>query len=497
MTKPRGYWTKERCLEASSQFRTRKDWQLGSGSSYQIARRNGWLEECCSHMLVLQKHWTLEEIIESAKPFNSKSEWIKGNIASYSYAKNYGWLDLASSHMSSLKLKNGTWTKQACINEALKYKNKVEWANSSPSSYSIAKRNGWIADCSSTLISLRKQEGYSKAEVIENAKLFQSRAEWRNSAKYKGPSPFYSAAQRNGWLEECCEHMVSIKKPSGYWNEKNCIDDAKLYFSIKEWKTQSNGAYQIAARNGWLSKCTKHMKKLNISYGEFEIHKILTSYDIEYQEEKSFPQLKKKSTLFFDFFIPCFNLVVEFHGSQHYSFNKHWHKDEVGFNYSLEKDKVKQKFLLEHGIDLLIIPYTDLSIAEELILSKIKLHSSFNHQRRELTLDELVYISSMCKWTKETILLDSKKYEFLKDWRKNSPSAYTIALRNGWLEEISKHLKRKIIARNSWTKEQVVEEAKKYSSRSEWAKHHSRTYKAALRNGWDNEACTHMLIRKK
>ncbi len=443
-------------------------------------------------MLVLQKHWTLEEIIESAKPFNSKSEWIKGNIASYSYAKNYGWLDLASSHMTSLKLKNGTWTKQACITEALKYTSKVEWANASPSSYAIAVRNGWISDCSSSLIPLRKHEGYSKAEVIENAKLFQTRSEWRNSAKYKGPSPFYSAAQRNCWLEECCEHMVSIKKPNGYWNEKNCVEDAKFYFSIKEWKTLSNGAYQIALRNGWLSKCTKHMTKLNISYGEYVVHKILTSYDIEYQEEKSFALLKMKSTLFFDFFIPSFNLVIEFHGSQHYSFNKHWHKDYDGFNYSLEKDKIKQEFLLESGIDLLIISHSDLLICEELILDKIKFHSNFNHQRRELTLNELKYISSMCQWTKETILIDSKKYEFLKEWRKNSPSAYTISLRNGWLEDVSKHLKRKIIARNSWTKEQVVEEAKKYSSRSEWAKNHSRTYKAALRNGWDKDACIHM-----
>jgi hypothetical protein len=494
MTKPRGYWTKQRCLEASSQFQTRKDWQLGSGSSYTIARRNGWLEECCAHMLVLQKKWTLEEIIESAKGFKSKSEWIKGNNTSYAYAKTHGWLDLASSHMTPLKLKNGTWTKEACVLEAMKYKSKVEWAKHSPSSHAVAQRNGWISDCSSTFISLRKHEGYSKSEVIENAKLFQTRSEWRNSANYKGPSPFYAVAQRNGWLEECCEHMAFITKPSGYWNEKNCVDDAQLYFSVKEWANQSNGAYQIAARNGWLVKCTKHMKKLNISYGEYVIHKILTSYDIEYQEEKSFPLLKKKSTLFFDFFIPTFNLVIEFHGSQHYSFSKYWHKNEVGFQYSLEKDKIKEDFLSESGIDLLIIPYTDLRISEDLILSKIKHHPRFNHQRRELSLDELKYISSMCQWTKETILIDSKKYEFLKDWRENSPSAYTIALRNGWLEEVSKHLKRKIIARNSWTKEQVIYEAKKYKTRSEWAKNHSRTYKSALRNGWDKEACIHMLF---
>jgi hypothetical protein len=361
-------------------------------------------------MLVLQKHWTIEEVIESAKVYISKSEWIKGNIASYSYAKTHGWLDLASSHMTPLKLRNGTWTKQACISEAAKYTSKSEWSKNSPSSYAVAQRNGWLLDCSTGLISLRKNEGYSKAEVIENAKLFETRSDWRNSSKGKGPSPFYSVAQRNGWLDECCEHMAFFKKPNGYWTEKNCIDDAKFYISIKEWKTQSNGAYQVASRNGWLVQCTKHMKKLNISYGEYVIHKILRSYDINYEEEKSFPLLKSKSTLFFDFFIPYFNLVIEFHGIQHYSFNKHWHKDEVGFNYSIEKDKIKQDFLAASGIDLLIIPYTDVAISEELILSKIRNHPKFNHQRRVLSLDELKYISSMCQWTKDSILLDSKYF---------------------------------------------------------------------------------------
>lgn len=493
MKKPRGYWTKDRCLEAASQFRTRKDWQLGSGSSYQIARRNGWLEECCSHMLVRQKNWTLEEVIDSAKAFNSKSEWIKGNIVSYSYAKTYGWIDLASSHMKPLKQKNGTWTKQACIEEAAKFQSKVEWAKESPSSYVIAQRNGWLSECSTTLMPLRKHEGYTKSEVIENAKLFQTRAEWRNSSGKKGPSPYYSVAQRNGWLVECCEHMSLVKKPNGYWTKEKCIEDAKLYLSIKEWKTHSNGAYQISLRSGWLDKCIKHMKKLNISYGEYQIHKILMSYDIDYEEEKSFPSLKMKSTLFYDFYLPSFNMVIEFHGSQHYSLNEHWHKDEEGFQYSLEKDKVKEEFLANSGIELLVISYKELELAEELILSKIKLHPNFNNQHRVLSINELKYISSLCQWTKDSILLDAKKYQYLKDWRINSPSAYSIAQKNGWMNDVSSHLIRKIIPRNTWTKELVFEEAKKYTSRTEWSKKHSRTYKAALRNGWDKEACAHML----
>lgn len=497
MIKPRGYWTKDNCLVEAKKFLTRKEWQISSGSSYQIARRNNWLDECCEHMQVLQKSWSLSEIIASAQRFSSRSEWIKSDSTSYSYARSHGWIDDASSHMVSLKLRNGTWSKEACIFEAKKYSSKLDWKNHSPSSYVISVRNKWMYECSAHFLVLRKHEGYTKDELIEDAKKYQTRNEWRNSSSKRGPSPYYSAAQRYGLIDECCSHMSSIIKPKGYWTKKRCIDEAKLFLSIKEWHSNSSGSYQIARRNGWLSQATKHMHKLNISYGEYLIHKLLTSLDIGYQEEKSFPELRYKSTLFYDFFVEKLNLVIEFHGEQHYKFNKHWHNDESGFLESLKKDKVKDEFLRNNGVSLLVIPYTEMDNLEKLILNEFikaskKLNVSINLIPRELSSSELKFISSMCQWTKELVFKDSLRFEYLKDWRDSSPSAYATAQKHGWLIEASSHLTRKIIPRSSWTKNLVMDEAKKYLTRSEWSSKHSRTYKAALRNGWDKDACMHM-----
>ena len=48
--KPIGYWTKERCKEETLKYNTRSEFQKGSESAYQAARKNGWLDDICKHM---------------------------------------------------------------------------------------------------------------------------------------------------------------------------------------------------------------------------------------------------------------------------------------------------------------------------------------------------------------------------------------------------------------------------------------------------------------
>lgn len=43
-------WDKSACIIDAARFKTRTDWMVGSGSAYQAARRNFWLDECCAHM---------------------------------------------------------------------------------------------------------------------------------------------------------------------------------------------------------------------------------------------------------------------------------------------------------------------------------------------------------------------------------------------------------------------------------------------------------------
>jgi hypothetical protein len=46
-----GYWTKEKCYEEALKYKTRTTYQKSNHSSYEVARKNKWLNEICKHMI--------------------------------------------------------------------------------------------------------------------------------------------------------------------------------------------------------------------------------------------------------------------------------------------------------------------------------------------------------------------------------------------------------------------------------------------------------------
>jgi hypothetical protein len=48
--KENGYWTKEMCQQEALKYKTRKEFQMKSSTSYRITRESGWLDEICKHM---------------------------------------------------------------------------------------------------------------------------------------------------------------------------------------------------------------------------------------------------------------------------------------------------------------------------------------------------------------------------------------------------------------------------------------------------------------
>jgi hypothetical protein len=94
------------------------------------------------------------------------------------------------------------------------------------------------------------------------------------------------------------------------------------------------------------------------SYGEREISKYLDSNNIKYLREYKFDRCFYIDKLPFDFYLPEYNLCIEFNGIQHYE-----PVDFFGGINSLEKqlirDSIKNKYCLDNKINLLIIKYND------------------------------------------------------------------------------------------------------------------------------------------
>lgn len=90
------------------------------------------------------------------------------------------------------------------------------------------------------------------------------------------------------------------------------------------------------------------------------------------------------------------------------------------------------------------------------------------------------------KWSKETVFEESKKYSSRSEFKKNRGGAFKVAYENGWLFEMDwlKHPEPQPI---KWTHEAVLEESKKYSSITEFNDKNASAYAVARKNGWLDE----------
>ena len=103
--------------------------------------------------------------------------------------------------------------------------------------------------------------------------------------------------------------------------------------------------------SGYCPKCNKIASK-----GEQRIKTFLEKQDIEFQTQKYFSEWEI-GIHYFDFYIPKFNLVLEFNGRQHYEFVPYFHKTEENFQYRLKKDEIKKEAALTHGLNYVSISY--------------------------------------------------------------------------------------------------------------------------------------------
>lgn len=84
-----------------------------------------------------------------------------------------------------------------------------------------------------------------------------------------------------------------------------------------------------------------------------DVESILNQLNIYYEKEKTFDDLKYKSKLRFDFYLPRYHLCIEFNGIQHYEYVEYFHKNEDMFKEQLFKDYIKRKYCRAYNIHLI------------------------------------------------------------------------------------------------------------------------------------------------
>ena len=98
--------------------------------------------------------------------------------------------------------------------------------------------------------------------------------------------------------------------------------------------------------------------KCKSSKGEIEIMKILDKFNIKYIKEHKYKDCKYRNLLPFDFYLPDFNLCIEYDGIQHFKplelfggYNR--------FREQVMRDIIKNKYCDDKNINLLRIKYNE------------------------------------------------------------------------------------------------------------------------------------------
>jgi len=106
------------------------------------------------------------------------------------------------------------------------------------------------------------------------------------------------------------------------------------------------------------------------SKGESKIQQILTKLNIVYIQEYSFDDCRYKYPLKFDFYIPKYNICIEYDGRHHFESVKDFGGDDEFVKIKI-RDNIKTSYCNKNGIKLIRIPYTKFDAIEDILTQSI------------------------------------------------------------------------------------------------------------------------------
>lgn len=113
----------------------------------------------------------------------------------------------------------------------------------------------------------------------------------------------------------------------------------------------------------------------------------------------------------------------------------------------------------------------------------------------EIALSDIKKERRKSKLNKEICINVIKNCKTKKEFYKNHLSEYRFSIKNGFYDEISKHLIGKYKQPNYWNNIEIChKESLKYDNRNDFRKKSYGAYLSATKNNWLNKICSHMLV---
>lgn len=164
---------------------------------------------------------------------------------------------------------------------------------------------------------------------------------------------------------------------------------------LKTWSDKNKkSAFEYAPKSNqkvwWKCECGKHedyfrtisdsntcefrCPNCGFSKGEKRIEECLIKNSIDYTPQKEFEGLigLNKGNLSYDFYLPQYNLLIEYQGGQHEKYTKGIHQTKKDFEKQVQHDKRKREYAKQNNINLLEIWYWDFDNVKKILEKELK-----------------------------------------------------------------------------------------------------------------------------
>lgn len=503
-----GYWTRNQCASVAKKCTTRTEFNEKYSSAYTAAHRNNWLDEICGHMLrqgnlsermvyafefsdghaYIGLTWKPDERYSShlkegpvfrhirddcsKYEFKVVSEYVDQEtaariedktIASY---KSNGWKILNRRKAGALGGARRNWSKKRCAEVVALCKNRGEIKEKYPGAYSAMQRQQWLGELLAHMPRKIPSKIIRKTPLIPKwtfekceteAKKYKFRSDFRSGA----PNA-YRAAQKNGWLNDICTHMIKRKPNPIKWTKAKCQEAALQCQTKKEFKQKYSGAHYAATKNRWLNELCSHMKSVRNPSGYWTKEKCrdeAKKYDTrrEFQEKSNVAYNKAYQNKWLD------DICTHMHQTRKPA--GYWTKEKC--HEEALKYKTRGEF-------------------------QKKANTVYRRAHSNTWLDDIcAHMINIRKpndyWTKEKCHEIALQFKEKKDFRSSAGNVYAAAHRGGWIDEICSHMQPHRKPAGYWTKERCITEATKFSARSEFRKKSGGAALVADGYGWFDE----------
>ena len=220
-------------------------------------------------------------------------------------------------------------------------------------------------------LSLTKEQFINKSNQIHNNKYDYSLSEYKNnSTKIKIICPIHGIFEQKPMSHLAgngCSTCGGTKKltTKEFIEKAEIVHGNRYDYSLVEYINASKKVKIICKEHGvFKQNLIKHVSakqgcpKCRKSKGENQIKLFLESNDIGYIGEKTFEECKNILKLPFDFYLPNYNICIEFDGEQHFKPRERFGGIE-SFNEQKLRDKIKTEYCIKNNIKLIRIKYTD------------------------------------------------------------------------------------------------------------------------------------------